>query len=46
MQLTDDNNKVVFKASVNVAVDDYINNIPLDVYREVLQLIGLRHLAF
>ena len=28
MQLTDDNNKVVFKASVNVAVDDYINNIP------------------
>lgn len=28
MQLTDDNNKVVFKASVNVAVDDYLNNIP------------------
>lgn len=28
MQLTDDNNKVVFKASVNVAVDDYLNSIP------------------
>lgn len=28
MQLTDENNKVVFKASVNVAVDDYLNNIP------------------
>ena len=28
MQLTDDKGKIVFKASVNVAVDDYIANIP------------------
>lgn len=28
MQLTDEKGKVVFKASVDVAVDDYINNIP------------------
>ena len=28
MQLTDDKGKVVFKASVDVAVDDYMNNIP------------------
>ena len=28
MQLTDENGKVVFKASVDVAVDDYMNNIP------------------
>ena len=28
MQLTNDAGKVVFKASVNVAVDDYLNNIP------------------
>ena len=28
MQLTDEKNKVVFKASVNIAVDDYINNVP------------------
>lgn len=29
MQLTDENGKVVFKASVDVAVDDYMNNIPV-----------------
>ncbi len=28
MQLTDEKGKIVFKASVNVAVDDYLNNIP------------------
>ena len=28
MQLTDEKGKVVFKASVNIAVDDYLNNIP------------------
>lgn len=28
MQLTDENGKVVFKASVDVAVDDYMNHIP------------------
>ena len=28
MQLTDENGKVVFKASVDVSVDDYMNNIP------------------
>ena len=28
MQLTDEKGKVVFKASVDVAVDDYMNNIP------------------
>lgn len=28
MQLTDENGKVVFKATVDVAVDDYMNNIP------------------
>lgn len=28
MQLTDEKGKVIFKASVNVAVDDYLNNIP------------------
>lgn len=28
MQLTDEKGKVVFKASVDVSVDDYINNIP------------------
>lgn len=28
MQLTDEGGKVVFKASVDVAVDDYMNNIP------------------
>ena len=29
MQLTDESGKVVFKASVDVAVDDYMNNIPV-----------------
>ena len=28
IQLTDEKGKVVFKASVDVSVDDYINNIP------------------
>jgi hypothetical protein len=28
MQLVDEKGKVVFKASVDVAVDDYMNNIP------------------
>ena len=28
MQLTDEKGRVVFKASVNVSVDDYLNNIP------------------
>lgn len=28
MQLTDEKGKVVFKASVDVSVDDYLNNIP------------------